>query len=120
MLRKEEFWNALAMCETTAYRLDLIAARDAEWQTRVDAEQRAHEEIARICFNAEAPTGDGTSVSAVRNLAARVDKLAAALKNLVYTASKLWDDTKPIKDSEFVRVTHPIIEEARAALGREA
>lgn len=54
----------------------------------------------------------------VRRLRAERDELRAALGNLVFTASKLWDDAKPIKDSAIIHATHPIIEQARAALSR--
>jgi len=44
------------------------------------------------------------------------DSLLEALKDLVFTASKLWDDSKPIKDSDVITVTHPIIEAAKEAI----
>lgn len=46
----------------------------------------------------------------------QVQTLREALSALVFTASELWDDVKPIKDSDVMRVTHPIIEQARDAL----
>lgn len=39
--------------------------------------------------------------------------LLAVLKDLVFTASNLWDEVKPIKDGPAWRVTHPTIEAAR-------
>lgn len=44
------------------------------------------------------------------------EKLKEATDNLIYTASKLWDEVKPIKDSGAMTVTHPMIEEAKFAL----
>lgn len=48
----------------------------------------------------------------------KVDNAALlnALKDLVFTASKLWDDVKCIKDTDSMTVTHPIIEQAKAIL----
>lgn len=43
-------------------------------------------------------------------------KLREALKDLIFTASKLWDDNKPLKDTEMFTVTHPIIENAKIIL----
>lgn len=43
-------------------------------------------------------------------------ELREALSNLIFTAQKLWDDAKPIKDTPAMTATHPIIEEAKAAL----
>jgi hypothetical protein len=56
---------------------------------------------------------DGEELAALR---ARVAELEGALKNLIFTASVLWDDYKPIKDSGSYVVTHPVIEAARAAI----
>lgn len=53
--------------------LDEIDSLNAE----VDAEQKAHDVIARICFAHGVDTNDGSSVSAVKNLAALVDRLHA-------------------------------------------
>jgi len=44
------------------------------------------------------------------------EKIIEKLKNLIFTASNLWDKVKPIKDTEFMTVTHPIIEEAKELL----
>ena len=43
-------------------------------------------------------------------------ELLEALNDLVFTASKLWDEVKPIKDTDVMTVTHPIIEKAKAAI----
>ena len=43
-------------------------------------------------------------------------EMLKALKDLIFTASKLWDDAKPIKDTQAMRVTHPIIEEAKSVV----
>lgn len=40
-------------------------------------------------------------------------EMLKALENLIFTAQKLWDEAKPIKDSGAMTVTHPIIEEAK-------
>lgn len=48
------------------------------------------------------------------------DQLVEALNNLIFTASKLWDEVKPIKDTPFVAVTHPIIEAAKYAINQAA
>jgi len=50
------------------------------------------------------------------HLIAAAPSLYEALENLIFTASKLWDDAKPIKDTAAMTVTHPMIEEAKAAL----
>ena len=44
------------------------------------------------------------------------EKIKKALENLIFTAGKLWDEIKPIKDTEIRTVTHPIIEEAKIIL----
>ena len=44
------------------------------------------------------------------------EKIKKALENLIFTAGKLWDEVKPIKDTEIRAVTHPIIEEAKIVL----
>lgn len=43
-----------------------------------------------------------------------------ALKNLTFTANKLWDDAKPIKDGPAMKVTHPIIIQAEHVLEKYA
>lgn len=96
--------------------IDEVAARDAEWQARVDTlledNARSEEQVKKQFANAVSFKARSEKAEA------QEEKLKAALKNLLYTAEKLWDDAKPIKDSEIVRATHPIIEQARAALGR--
>ena len=47
-----------------------------------------------------------------------VPELLEALSNLVFTAQKLWDESKSIRDSETFIVTHPIIEEAKQAIAK--
>ncbi len=49
-------------------------------------------------------------------LKASHDKLANALSSLIFTATKLWDDVKPIKDTEGMTVTHPMISQAKQAI----
>lgn len=73
-------WYFRDYCDENQLRI--IAARDSEWESMVDAERKAHEEIARTCFNAGASSGDGTSVSAVRSLVDRMDSLTEALKEI--------------------------------------
>ena len=65
---------------------------------------------------AEAGTVTNECKLTPRQLLQQRDKMLEALKKLVFTASKLWDDAKPIKDSQALTVTHPIIEEAKAAI----
>lgn len=50
------------------------------------------------------------------------DDLLTALKNLVVTAQILWDQSKskPILDCCGVKITHPVIEDARAAIAKAA
>lgn len=49
-------------------------------------------------------------------VAENLEETVKALKNLIFTASKLWDDTKPIQDTKIMTFTHPIIEEAKELL----
>ena len=44
------------------------------------------------------------------------DELKPALKNLIFTATKLWDEVKSIKNSDTLTVSHPIIEQAKQTL----
>ena len=44
------------------------------------------------------------------------ERIKKALENLIFTSGKLWDEIKPIKDTEIRTVTHPIIEEAKIVL----
>lgn len=45
-------------------------------------------------------------------------ELLSALIGLVYTASSLWDKVKPIKDTEIMAATHPVIQEAKAVIAK--
>ena len=45
-------------------------------------------------------------------------ELLESLQHLLYTAEKLWDNQKPIKDSGVFTVTHPIIEEAKSVINK--
>lgn len=47
-----------------------------------------------------------------------VEELVKALEDIIFTASKLWDEVKNIKDTESMTVTHPIIEQAKQALSK--
>lgn len=49
-------------------------------------------------------------------LIAAAPELLEALQNLVFTTEKLWNEFKPIKDSDIMNVTHPIIEDAKEAI----
>lgn len=51
-------------------------------------------------------------------LIAAAPAMFEALSDLIFTASKLWDSAKPIKDTQAVKVTHPMIENAKAALAQ--
>lgn len=67
------------------------------------------------------PTGYADThpeIEANAHLIAATPEMYEALKSLIYTASKLWDMVKPIKDSDAVIATHPIIEKAKAALAK--
>ena len=46
------------------------------------------------------------------------NELLEALKNLTFTATKLWDEVKNIKDGRYFKVTHPMIEEAKQAIAK--
>ncbi len=47
-----------------------------------------------------------------------IPELYEALMNLIVTASYLWNIAKPIKDTDAMTVTHPIIEQAKQALAK--
>jgi len=49
-------------------------------------------------------------------LIAAAPDLLDALNDLVFTATKLWDEAKCIKDTPFMTATHPIIENAKQAI----
>lgn len=49
-------------------------------------------------------------------LIAAAPEMYEALKDLIFTASSLWDKIKPIKDTNILTVTHPIIEHAKYVL----
>ena len=53
----------------------LTALRDA--RAELEAERKIHDDIAKICFEAGVSTDDGTSVSAVKNLAVELAKVRA-------------------------------------------
>jgi len=48
----------------------------------------------------------------------RCEAAEDGLRNLIFTAQKLWDDAKPIKDTSIIKVTHPAIEEATQILNK--
>jgi len=50
------------------------------------------------------------------HLIAAAPDMYEALKDLIVTASKLWDE--PIKDSDYLHVSHPIIEMAKMAIAK--
>lgn len=95
--------------------------------------ERAEFETAYIA-DFGSPFDEGTSDSYARGYAAGAEwawlarsalaredhaALVEALDNLIFTARHCWDQIKPIKDVPgTLRVTHPIIEEACAALAR--
>lgn len=80
-----------------------------------NAEQAREITSLRCCVNEQQVTIDGLIANNV-SLRARVETLGKTLADLTYTASRLWDIVKPIKDSGAIRVTHPIIEKARMVL----
>ena len=46
----------------------------------------------------------------------RISELEEGLKDLIFTASKLWDDTKALQNTDIMKVTHPTIESAKQLL----
>ena len=46
----------------------------------------------------------------------RISELEKGLGDLIFTASKLWDDNKPLQDTDVMKVTHPTIESAKQLL----
>jgi len=48
----------------------------------------------------------------------RCEAAENGLRNLIFTAQKLWDDAKPIKDTGIMIATHPTIEEAKQILNK--
>jgi hypothetical protein len=52
------------------------------------------------------------ALSLLKEKEKEVEEFKKATKDLIFTASKLWDEVKPIKDSGAMIVTHPIIEQA--------
>ena len=61
---------------------------------------------------------NGYPVEANARLIAAAPELLEALEDLIYTASRLWDEVKPIKDTDAITATHPIIEAAKFALAK--
>jgi hypothetical protein len=57
-----------------------------------------------------------TPIPILTPLEQRVKELEDGLRNLIFTASKLWDDCKPLQDTDIMKVTHPTIEEAKQLL----
>ena len=81
------------------------------------------EEIDRVLddYNVSARNGLAQAIHSAQpkdteKLQQRIEELERVLKNLIFTATKLWDEVKNIKDGKYFKVTHPIIEEAKQAL----
>ena len=51
-------------------------------------------------------------------LIAAAPELLEALQDLVFTATKLWEDVSPIKSTDTLKITHPIIEQAKEAINK--
>ena len=72
--------------------------------------------ITDVCYLAQNTGSGGDETEADATLIAASKDMFEALKDLIFTASKLWDDAKPIKDTQAMIVTHPIIEEAKSVV----
>lgn len=59
-----------------------------------------------------------TQTEANAHLIAAAPDMYEALNNLIQTATILWDKVKPIKDTDTLTVTHPMIEQAKQALAK--
>ncbi len=59
---------------------------------------------------------EGMFLEKINELENRINELEEGLKNLIFTASKLWDDVKALADTDMMKVTHPTIEEAKQLL----
>lgn len=68
-----------------------------------------------FCYPDFAQAGDPRKL-ANAHLIASAPLLLSSLIDLVFTAEKLWDLIKPIKDTDIMTATHPVIEEAKRAI----
>ncbi len=89
-------------------------APDDKWHTDSDHDspESAGKRVAYLNGQTPSPTGDRDC----EELKERVSELEKGLGDLIFTASKLWDDAKPIKDTDIMKVTHPTIESAKQLL----
>lgn len=75
--------------------------RSADWKiikeskAEVAREQLAHEAIATLCFASGVSTDDGTSLSAVKNLVAEVDRLRGIVEADTDAMLRLKDEKMP-------------------------
>jgi len=99
-------------------RADIAEAHLAQSQQTLEAlREDRDQETTRILALSNQPEIERLKAD-LQKSQARETSLAAALSDLIFTATKLWDEVKPIKDGPAMRVTHPIIENASEALAR--
>lgn len=84
--------------------------------TTMESTKGFYRSVATVSYGYSEPAD--TQQHANAKLIAAAPELLSALENLVFTAQKMWDDAKPLKDTALVTVTHPMIEEARAAIAK--
>lgn len=100
---------------------EYIKEKDRKRREAWDAESKAKERQ-REYESAQKTATYGLTIEELKRLTPALCKaapeLAEALKGLIQTATILWDNAKPIKDTHTMTVTHPTIEQAKAALSK--
>lgn len=91
MIHTKGEWTLMKNIHSTHYRFSIVAKDENVLVGKADDEANA-------------------------KLIAAAPELLKALEDLVYTATKLWNSQKPLKDYGAMTVTHPMIENAKEAI----